>query len=134
MTTNESFQARQGAGRPPGAKNKRTRLYIEAVAPHLADILAKIVSQALGGCKDSQSLIFRKYAPRHISDALVEQGGNSKKSSTEIAAQLIEQMLSGNLPPDDAGKALQALSYYEAVIQASDDRKKLDRILEGRKK
>ena len=117
-------------GRPPGTLNAKTKLFKEVVQPDLPAILRKIVEQALQGCLSSQQLVWKKYAPENLGN-LFEMPRDDQFNATETARGLIDNMLAGELSPEECGKALHAISTFETIIQATSDRDKLDRILKA---
>ncbi|MCA8278504.1 DUF5681 domain-containing protein [Burkholderia cepacia] len=130
MTQFKKGQSGNPAGKPRGARDKRTALR-ELLQPHAADLVAKAVELAKAG--DTTALricidrcipaIKAKDAPVDLPDltgSLVEQG-----------EAVMRAMARGRITPDEANAVMQVISAQARIIEVDELEKRLS-ILEGK--
>lgn len=109
-------------------------MFTDAVKDDLPDIVRLIVKQALDGDRDSQRLLFNRFAPTGPLGALLEPTTDDQPfDATKASVDILNEMIAGNISPEECGRVLQSIAYYETIVLAKSDREKLDMILEGKK-
>ncbi len=104
------------AGKPKGAKDKRTALR-ELLGPHAESLIAKTVALAKAGDTTALRLCLdRIIAPVRPRDEPVELGLVGA-NMTDCGRHILEASLSGRITPTEATILMQALSAQARIVQ-----------------
>lgn len=121
------------AGKPKGAKDKRTALR-ELLVPHAEKLIKKVVSLALNG--DTTALricIDRLTPPIRAKDTPVSIG----KLEGTLAGQgrvVLDALSSGRITPDEAGGLMQVISAQARIVEVDEIEKRVAALERGHKK
>ena len=112
------------AGKPRGAKDKRTALR-ELLQPHSEKLIGKVVELALIG--DTTALricIDRLIAPIRSKDTPVSIG-KLDGSSSEKGLTVINALADGCITPDEAATIMQVISAQTRIVQIDEFEKRI---------
>lgn len=112
-------QSGNPAGKPRGAKDKRTELR-ELLKPHQADVVTKVVELAKAGDTTAIRLVLERLCPPMRSqDATVTLPLTGDTLSAK-AQQVLGAMAAGSVTPDQGCRFLEALSICARVQDADE--------------
>lgn len=112
-------QSGNPAGKPRGAKDKRTELR-ELLRQHQADIVQKVVELAKGGDTAAIRLVLERISPPiRAADERVVVPLNGD-TLTEKAQEIVSAISTGRISPDQGTRLLDALTAC-ARIQEADE-------------
>ena len=115
----EKGQSGNPAGKPTGARDKRTELR-ELLRPHAKDLVAKVVELAKSG--DTTALricIDRLIAPAKARDNTVSLDSPEGPLSQQGQA-VLTALYTSRITPDEAVTLMQAISAQARLIEASE--------------
>ncbi|MCA8007127.1 DUF5681 domain-containing protein [Burkholderia cenocepacia] len=130
MTQFRKGQSGNPAGKPKGARDKRTALR-ELLQPHAADLVAKAVELAKAGDTTALRICIDRCIPAiKAKDAPVDLP-ELTGSLAEQGAAVMHAMAGGRITPDEANAVMQVISAQARIIEVDELEKRLA-ILEGK--
>jgi hypothetical protein len=115
----EKGQSGNPAGKPKGAKDKRTELR-SLLQPHAEDLVAKVVALAKSG--DTTALricIDRLIPPAKAKDGPVDVGPLAG-SLADQGRLVLGAVSDGRLTPDEAATLMQAISVQARIVETDE--------------
>lgn len=122
MTQFRKGQSGNPAGKPKGAKDKRTELR-SLLEPHRAALIKVVVEKALGG--DSTALricLDRLIAPIRGNPVSI---GNLSGTLSERGDQVMKAIASGNISAEEAASLMSVIQMQARIIEADEFDKRL---------
>ncbi|HEM7801754.1 MULTISPECIES: DUF5681 domain-containing protein [Burkholderia] len=130
MTQFKKGQSGNPAGKPKGARDKRTALR-ELLQPHAADLVAKAVELAKAGDTTALRICIDRCIPAiKAKDAPVDLP-ELTGSLAEQGAAVMHAMARGRITPDEASAVMQVIAAQARIIEVDELEKRLA-ILEGK--
>ncbi|RQU62397.1 DUF5681 domain-containing protein [Burkholderia cenocepacia] len=130
MTQFKKGQSGNPAGKPKGARDKRTALR-ELLQPHAADLVAKAVELAKAGDTTALRICIDRCIPAiKAKDAPVDLP-ELTGSLAEQGAAVMHAMARGRITPDEANAVMQVISAQARIIEVDELEKRLA-VLEGK--
>jgi hypothetical protein len=118
-------------GRPKGLKDRRLSLTTTMVE-NAHEVLAVVVEKALDGDMQAAGLLLNRCSPTLKPQALpVQFELNLQGSATEQAAQVLEAIATGELPPDTGNQIIDSMSKIYGIKQIDELEQRIA-LLEGR--
>jgi hypothetical protein len=109
-------QSGNPAGKPKGAKDRRTELR-ELLAPYAKSLITKAVELARAGDAAALRLCLERIiAPIRAKDECVDLGLRGE-NMTDNGRHILEASLSGRITPTEATILMQALSAQARIVQ-----------------
>lgn len=109
-------QSGNPAGKPRGAKDKRTELR-ELLRPHQSEIVTKVVDLAKAGDTTAIRLVLERICPPLRAGDIPVSIPLSGGSLTERAESLLAAVCSGTVGPEQGGKLLDMLVSFSKVME-----------------
>lgn len=123
-------QSGNPAGKPKGAKDKRTALR-ELLRPHAADLVKKAVDMALAGDATALRICIDRLIPAtKAKDSPIRLEGLCG-SLGEQGQSVVNAMAAGDLTPDEASAVMSVISAQARIIEADELEKRIA-ALEGK--
>ncbi|KFL18976.1 Uncharacterised protein [Ralstonia pickettii] len=117
-------QSGNPAGKPKGAKDKRTALR-ELLLPHAADLVKKAVDMALAGDATALRICIDRLIPAaKAKDSPITLDGLSG-SLGEQGQTVVNALAGGQLTPDEANAVMSVLSAQARIIEVDELEKRL---------
>ena len=117
-------QSGNPAGKPKGAKDKRTALR-ELLQPHAEQLVQKAVKLALDGDTTALRICIDRIIPAaKAKDAPISLEGLTG-SPTEQAQAVVHAMTSGALTPDEANSVMAVLTAQMRVVEVDELEKRI---------
>ncbi|KVU85019.1 hypothetical protein WL38_25870 [Burkholderia ubonensis] len=124
MTQFKKGQSGNPAGKPKGARDKRTALR-ELLQPHAADLVAKAVELAKAGDTTALRICIDRCIPAiKAKDAPVDLP-DLTGSLTEQGQAVMRAMAAGRITPDEANAVMQVISAQARIIEVDELEKRL---------
>lgn len=124
MTQFKKGQSGNPAGKPKGARDKRTALR-ELLQPHAADLVAKAVELAKAGDTTALRICIDRCIPAiKAKDAPVDLP-ELTGSLAEQGQAVMRAMAAGRITPDEANAVMQVISAQARIIEVDELEKRL---------
>ncbi|KVO84036.1 hypothetical protein WL78_23970 [Burkholderia ubonensis] len=124
MTQFKKGQSGNPAGKPKGARDKRTALR-ELLQPHAADLVAKAVELAKAGDTTALRICIDRCIPAiKAKDAPVDLP-DLTGSLAEQGQAVMRAMAAGRITPDEANAVMQVISAQARIIEVDEFEKRL---------
>lgn len=122
-------QSGNPAGKPRGAKDKRTALR-ELLQPHAADLVKKAVDLALAGDTTALRICIDRLIPAaKAKDSPITLEGLSG-SLGDQGQTVVNALAAGQLTPDEANAVMSVLSAQARIIEADELEKRIAKLEE----
>ncbi|MBJ9926602.1 MULTISPECIES: DUF5681 domain-containing protein [Burkholderia cepacia complex] len=129
MTQFRKGQSGNPAGKPKGARDKRTALR-ELLQPHAADLVKKAVELALAGDTTALRICIDRCIPtikaKDQPISLKSLGG----SPAQMGETVLRAMAAGEITPDEAAAVMQVVTAQMRIVEVDDLVKRIE-ALEG---
>ncbi len=119
-------QSGNPAGRPKGAKDKRTELR-DLLKPHAPDLIKKLVELALSGDASALKCCLDKLVPsvRARDESVLV---NLQGDLTEKGNQLLAELSAGNISPSEASQIMNTLTGQSRLSIADDLERRIEKL------
>lgn len=106
-------------GRPRGSMNKHTQL-AKLLEPRAEELINKMVELALNGDSNALRLCIERLLPKARADGLnvsfPEFETNNHNSSIEVATEIVNNVLTGDVTPDQGKKLIELIEEHRKRI------------------
>ncbi|WP_416047937.1 DUF5681 domain-containing protein [Cupriavidus basilensis] len=117
-------QSGNPAGKPKGAKDKRTALR-ELLQPHAADLVKKAVALALAGDTTALRICIDRIIPAvKAKDAPISLSGLSG-SLADRGRTVLDALAAGELTPDEANAVMGVISAQARIVEVDELEKRI---------
>ncbi|UEP49353.1 DUF5681 domain-containing protein [Burkholderia ambifaria] len=124
MTRFRKGESGNPAGKPKGARDKRTALR-ELLQPHAADLVKKAVELALSGDTTALRICIDRCIPAvKAKDAPISISGLTG-SLADQGKTVVAAMAAGTITPDEAAAVMAVISAQAKIVEADELEKRL---------
>ncbi len=107
------------AGRPKGSRNTQTQL-LKLLEPHAENLINKMVEEVLEGEPNALRLCIERLLPKAKHKAIENCIPVSEKGNYSLSIEFIlQEILLGNISPDEGKKVIQFLEEHESRRELS---------------